>query len=169
MTIAVVAAWLIFLRPQMLGGPASYVLVSGTSMLPTIEPGALVVVQRQASYEPGAIVAYRVPDGDPAAGHLVIHRIVGGSGDAGFVMRGDNVELTDLWRPTTADIVGQLWLIGPGVAPIIQFLMSPILVASAAAAFAAYHAVGALRPAVSLTPERDEPDRPDARSRGPSR
>jgi hypothetical protein len=127
-------------------------------MLPTIEPGALVVVQRQASYEAGAIVAYRVPDGDPAAGHLVIHRIIGGSGDAGFIMKGDNVELTDLWRPTTAEVVGQLWLIAPGVAPIVQFLMSPILLASAAAAFAAYHAVGSLRPAVSADPEHDETD-----------
>jgi hypothetical protein len=71
-------------------------------------------------------------------------------------MKGDNVELTDLWRPTTAEIVGERWLIAPGVAPIVQFLMSPILLASVAAAFAAYLAVGSPRSAVSTAPGRIE-------------
>ncbi len=144
--VAVVAfaGWFLVLRPQGLGGPAGWILVAGESMEPTIHPGSLVIVMRRTDYEVGDIVAYRVPDGDPGAGDNVIHRIVGGSPDTGFTMRGDNTNAPDQWRPRPAEIVGSAWLTVPEAAAVMLFLRSPILVASVAAALATYWILGLL-------------------------
>lgn len=136
--IALLAGWFIWLRPVVLGGPASYVLVGGQSMEPTIHSGSLVVAFRADGYRAGDVVVYRVPDGDPAAGHLVIHRIVGGSGAEGFVLQGDNAPATDLWRPTGADVLGAATVVFPAIADLIVILRSPIVSASLASALAAY-------------------------------
>ena len=47
---AAVAVWVVALRPQALGGPALYIVVRGSSMLPTFETGDLVVLQSASSY-----------------------------------------------------------------------------------------------------------------------
>jgi len=144
--LAAAAAWFVFLRPQAIGGPAAYVLVSGESMEPTLEPGALVVAMHQDEYQVGDVVAYRIPAGDPAAGLLVIHRIVGGSAESGFVMRGDNAAGSDLWRPTPVDILGRSQAVIPGAMPALLFARSPIVAASAAAALAVYLVLGLWAP-----------------------
>jgi signal peptidase I len=133
--------WFVALRPQSLGGPAAYILVSGTSMEPTIDVGSLVVVQRQTGYRVGQMVAYRIPEGDPAAGLNVIHRIVGGTAD-GFVMRGDNAPATDLWRPKAGDVLGTAELVIPKAAAVITVLRSPALVASVASGLAVFFVLG---------------------------
>jgi signal peptidase len=103
------AGWFMFLRPASLGGPLSTVLVTGVSMESTIHDGDLVVTQAQDHYEIGDVVAF-----DTGAA-VVIHRIVGGSGDTGFTMKGDNNQGLDPWRPTTGDIIGKRWLRAPGL------------------------------------------------------
>ena len=87
---AVVAGSLWFGLPQSLGGRADWVLVSGTSMLPRLHTGDLVLTERRSSYHVGEVVAYRVPKGQVGAGFVVIHRIVGGNGTTGWRMKGDN-------------------------------------------------------------------------------
>jgi signal peptidase len=136
--LAAALGWLVFLRPQVLGGPAAYVLVSGNSMQPTLSAGSLVIAFRQEDYQVGEVVVYRVPAGSPAAGRLVIHRIVGGSAESGYVLRGENAPGSDVWRPTAADIIGRSDVVVPGVMPALLFARSPIVVASAAAALAVY-------------------------------
>src|SRR5438067_11057840 len=79
--------WAMFLRPQVLGGRAGYVLVSGHSMLPRYHTGDLVLVERQRHYHVGEVIAYRVPKGDAMAGAQVMHRIIGGDGKHGFVVQ----------------------------------------------------------------------------------
>lgn len=148
----VVLAWFAGLRPAALGGPASYILVSGTSMEPTLYAGSLVVAERQASYEIGQVVAYRIPE-EPGKGLNVIHRIVGGNADDGFILRGDNVAASDLWRPKASDILGTPQIVLPGAEPTIQLLRSPILVASVAAGLATFLVVG-LWPATRRVEER---------------
>src|SRR5690242_13541510 len=64
--------WAQFLRPQSLGGSAGYVLVSGQSMEPRYHTGDLVLVEKQSSYRPRQVIAYRVPKGDAMAGAQVI-------------------------------------------------------------------------------------------------
>lgn len=161
LTIAVLVAavaWFFLLRPAALGGPAAYILVSGESMEPNVHEGSLVVTLRQPEYGTGDIVAYRIPAGDPAAGMLVIHRIVGGSQDTGFVMRGDNASGADLWRPRPGDIVGRAQVIVPGATTAVLFVRSPIVAASAAASLAAYLLLGLWTPKPRTA--RPDPARP---------
>jgi signal peptidase len=129
LTIAAVAAWFVVLRPAALGGPASYIFVSGTSMHPTLESGDFVVLQRAETYRAGDVVAFEIPDG-PGAGSLVIHRIVGGSADVGFQMQGDNKPAPDEWRPTDDEVVGRLWLHLPAAGTVVMWLRQPAVFAS---------------------------------------
>jgi signal peptidase len=126
-------AWTFTLRPEALGGPASYVMVRGVSMVPTYHTGDLVVVHRRAAYGPGDLVAYRIPGGDVGAGTVVIHRIVGGSGRSGFVVKGDNNLAPDDWRPRNADVVGKAWFVLPRAGTLLAFLHAPLPLASLAA------------------------------------
>jgi signal peptidase I len=127
--------WAMFLRPQSLGGPAGYVLVSGHSMNPLYHTGDLVLVRRHSSYKIGDIIAYRVPKGDAMAGSQVIHRIVGGNAAHGFVVQGDNRSAPDVWRPTPTDIVGSASVQIPHAVVALQFLRSPLLLGLFAASF----------------------------------
>jgi signal peptidase len=124
--LALVAAVLWFCLPQSLGGRAGWVLVSGTSMLPRLHTGDLVLVERQSSYHVGEVIAYRVPKGQVGAGYVVIHRIVGGSGQTGWKMKGDNRTAPDLWYPTNRDVVGAELLRIPHAWVVLRFLHMPL-------------------------------------------
>lgn len=127
--------WVQYVRPQSLGGNASYVLVSGRSMLPRYHTGDLVLVERRGSYHVGDVIAYRVPKGDPMAGAQVIHRIIGGDAKHGFVVKGDNRTAPDVWRPKPADIVGAKALRIPDAIVVLQFVRAPFFLALLAACF----------------------------------
>jgi signal peptidase I len=131
--LALVAALVWFALPQALGGRAGWVLVSGTSMLPHLHTGDLVLVERRSSYHVGEVVAYRVPKGEVGAGHVVIHRIVGGNGEAGWTMQGDNRTARDLWHPTNRDVLGSKTLRIPDAWLVLRVLHMPILLALVAA------------------------------------
>jgi signal peptidase len=146
LAVMLFAGWFVLLRPTTLGGPASYVLVTGCSMCPTYSPGDLIVTTHHDSYSVGQIVAYRVPAPDPAAGHIVIHRIVGVSKD-GYTMRGDHNSWPDPWHPTAHDVVGTAWLRVPGAGGVLQQVRSPALLAALGATVAfCVIAFGAKRP-----------------------
>jgi signal peptidase len=135
LVLALIVFWALFLRPQSLGGPAGYVLVSGKSMLPRYHTGDLVLVERRAHYHVGEVIAYRVPKGDPMAGAQVIHRIIGGDAQHGFVVQGDNRTAPDVWRPKPSDIVGAKVMRFPNAVVVLQFLRSPLSLALMAASF----------------------------------
>src|SRR5581483_4629369 len=101
------------LHPLGFPGPATAVIIKGSSMLPTYKSGDLVIVKSQNSYQVGDAVAYKVPQGQLGAGDTVIHRIIGGNGRDGFNLQGDNNKSADPWHPTTGDIVGKQWLYLP--------------------------------------------------------
>jgi signal peptidase I len=65
----------------------------------------------------------------------VIHRIVGGNAEHGFVVRGDNRSAPDVWHPKPGDIVGAKALRIPNAVLILQFLRSPLFLALLAACF----------------------------------
>jgi signal peptidase len=135
LTVVVCLFWAQYLRPQAFGGSAAYVLVSGKSMLPRYHTGDLVLVEKQASYHVGELIAYRVPKGDAMAGAQVIHRIIGGNAKQGFVVQGDNRTAPDVWRPKPSDIVGAKALRIPNAVLILQFFRSPIFLGLLAACF----------------------------------
>jgi signal peptidase I len=130
LTMALLGAWFLFLRPVTLGGPAGYVIVAGVSMEPTFHTGDLAITQRRAAYDVGDVVAFSTEGG------VVIHRIVGGDADQGFTMQGDNREQPDLWRPRPNDIVGATWILIPGAGRALAFVRQPAILASLAASVA---------------------------------
>lgn len=130
LTIALVGAWFLFLRPVSLGGPAGYLIVAGVSMEPAFHTGDLAITQWRAEYQVGDIVAFS------AEGGLVIHRIVGGDAVQGFTTQGDNRELPDPWRPRPDDIVGASWVCLPGAGNALAFVRQPAVLAGLAAAVA---------------------------------
>jgi signal peptidase I len=130
LTIALFLAWFLVLRPVTLGGPAGYVIVAGVSMEPTFHTGDLAITQRRAAYQVGDVVAFSTEGG------VVIHRIVGGDADQGFITQGDNRDQPDLWRPRPGEIVGAVWILVPGVGNALAFVRQPPILAALAAAIA---------------------------------
>jgi signal peptidase I len=133
-----VVFWFVALRPQALGGPAGFALVSGTSMVPTMHTGDLVIVHERDRYRVGDVIAYRVPKGDPAAGAQIIHRIVGGSAKTGFVVRGDNRTSPDIWHPKPKDIVGSEWVHVPRAGRVVSIVHTPVFLGALAASIAVF-------------------------------
>jgi signal peptidase len=120
-------AWLVFLRPTALGGSTSYVVVSGSSMDPTLRDGDLVVVRERDSYDIGDVIAFRLPEGQPGPEGDVIHRIVAGSPAEGFVTRGDNRDADDAWRVFPEDVRGEQVARLPKVGAIASWLARPLV------------------------------------------
>jgi signal peptidase I len=122
-TLVVAAVWFVALRPAELGGPATYVMVRGTSMTGTLATGDLVVVVASDHYAVGDIVAYRIPSG-PGQGDLVIHRITAVDA-AGYQTQGDANKSADPWHPTQSDVLGRLEFRIPGIGQLLVTGHSP--------------------------------------------
>jgi signal peptidase I len=152
---ALVLAWAIELRPAALGGPLSFVIVSGTSMEPRMSSGDLVVVRERSDYQIGDVVAFRLPEDHGGGNAKVIHRITGGSARSGFTVQGDNRNSQDLWRPRPDQILGEEWLRLPGAGSVLVALRSSPFALAAASGATAFLLM-------LLWPKRtrDEPDLP---------
>ena len=124
--VAGLAAWALLLRPPLLGGETSYVIVSGDSMLPTLRNGDLVVAREHDEYATGDVLVYAVPEGEPGEGVLIIHRVVGGDARSGYVLRGDNRENDDPWRPTPDEVRGSAVFDIPKVGLVLGLIASPL-------------------------------------------
>ncbi len=142
--IAAAVGWFALLRPPALGGGTHYVMVTGDSMEPTMQDGDFVIARSQPEYEVGDIVVYSVPEGEVGAGSLIIHRVIGGSADEGYITQGDNSDITlpDIWRPTPEDISGEVWVHIPAVGKVIPYLRSPIVLGLLAGLFAFWFVMG---------------------------
>jgi signal peptidase len=141
-TIAVVGVWFVLFRPMFMGGPASYVTVEGVSMGPTYHTGDLIVTHRESNYHSGEVIAYHVPAGQPGAGDLLIHRIVGGNGTTGFTTKGDANPYADQWQPKTANVVGTPFLLIPKGGRLLFLLRAPFVIAGLAALLAVWIVLG---------------------------
>jgi signal peptidase len=94
-----------------------------------------VITSRQDSYKVDDVVAYRVPEGQPAAGAQVVHRIIGGNATDGYRVQGDNRELADRWHPKPEDIIGTVSMRVPSVGKAIAQLKGPLGLALLCALF----------------------------------
>jgi signal peptidase I len=128
-TVAIVVAWAVLLRPAALGGPVAYAIVQGSSMEPALRSGDLVVARPEEAYRVGDVVVFRVPAGEIGAGATVIHRVVGGSGRSGLVLQGDNKSDLDPWQPRADDVVGKAHVHLPHVGTALVALRSPLVLA----------------------------------------
>lgn len=135
---AVLTAWWVELRPTtFLGGPASFITVKGTSMLPTLKTGDFVLAEAQPAYQVGAVVVYSVPDSQKVgAGAVLIHRIVAGNATVGFTLKGDNNQAPDPWTVPRSDVLGKEVLVIPGFGSTLLVLRSPLFAGLVAALIA---------------------------------
>jgi signal peptidase len=119
--------------PVLWGEPSRIIIVSGESMEPTFHTGDLIVVWPRGGYDTGDVAPYRVPEGEPGEGGLVIHRVVGGDGTDGYVMQGDNNPTPDIWMPTDDDVIGRQVLAVPKVGEVLAWIRQPGVLAAVAA------------------------------------
>lgn len=120
-SLLVLLGWYVMLRPTMLGGPTTYLIISGISMEPTFFDGDLVLVTRQAEYHVGDVIAYEIDD-FYLTERYVIHRIVGKTPTGEFLTQGDNREDVDSWMPTSTQIIGRSFIQVPRVGRVVAFL-----------------------------------------------
>jgi signal peptidase len=104
--VALTVGALYLVLPPSLGGRTTFTMVAGTSMEPTYHTYDLAITWRTSDPEPGDIIVYKVPDGEPGEGRQVIHRVIGGDADDGYVTQGDNRPGPDIWEPRRGDVVG---------------------------------------------------------------
>ncbi|MCU1353680.1 MAG: signal peptidase [Acidimicrobiales bacterium] len=93
--------------PTGLGGRVTWIEVSGHSMEPTYHTYDLALTVR-VTPKIGDVIVYRVPAGQPGAGHQVIHRVIGGDAVHGYTTKGDNREGPDIWHPRRGDVIGRV-------------------------------------------------------------
>jgi signal peptidase len=102
-------------------------------MLPRLHTGDFVLVEHRSDYHVGQVIAYRVPEHEIGAGHVVIHRIIGGNGTTGWRVQGDNRTAPDLWYPTNHDVIGAKELRIPDAWFVLRVFHMPVLLALFAA------------------------------------
>lgn len=129
LVVVLVVLGVLYVLPTRFGGTTSYTVVAGKSMNPTYQTGDLLIGRPRANYEVGDIVIYSVPADQPGAGSGVVHRIVGGDGESGWVLQGDNNDEVDFWRPLDGDIRSGVALHVPKVGYVLHYAASPLLLA----------------------------------------
>ncbi|MGD2057326.1 MAG: signal peptidase I [Anaerolineales bacterium] len=117
--VMLAAIWIVF-APTGFGGTASYVIIAGASMEPTLHQGDLVIARQASTYGVGDIAAYQHPQVGP-----VIHRIIDREGPH-YTLQGDNNPWIDSYEPVDAEILGKSWLHIPGAAEKLLWLRTPV-------------------------------------------
>ena len=119
--VVVLVAWLLW--PTSLGGRTTLTIVSGHSMESTYYTGDLVVT-RAAAPKVGDVIVYQPKD---VGGARIIHRIVGGNVNDGWVMKGENNSWTDPWQPKGSEVLGTARLRLQHVGTLARIVTSPVL------------------------------------------
>jgi len=104
------------------------------SMVPTINPGDIVLLAKPTTLQPhiGSIVAYtaRRFDGSPVA--TFTHRIISGDPQSGFIVKGDANPSPDVQHPKIPDISGVVFFtipfIGKILTPKMLIIFVPVIV-----------------------------------------
>ncbi len=112
-----------FLWPATLGGATTFIIVSGHSMEPEYHTGDLVVA-RAGVPSIGDNIVY-TPEGYGNA--KVVHQVIGGDAETGWVVKGINNSWTDPWTPKGDEVVGIVTVLLPNFGRFAGFLISPIL------------------------------------------
>lgn len=110
--------------PTALGGDTVFLIVHGNSMLPTIQPGSLIIAKERSNYELNEIVAYVLPN--PEGGDVnVVHRIIGVE-EKGFVIQGDNNPKPDVGYHTNENILGEVIFATPFFGDALTMIRNPL-------------------------------------------
>jgi len=117
---------IIFLWPSFLGGDAEFLLVSGNSMLPTIEPGSFVITKQKDSYVVDDVVSYSTSKTGPFSGRTIVHRIIEKT-DEGFTIKGDNNKRADPGIVSPDVIRGEVVFFTPFLGYVLIIMRNPLV------------------------------------------
>lgn len=109
-----VAPFLAHVGAALAPGVGSYA-VTGGSMEPTIESGALVFVHDTGDYAAGDVVTFT------RSGETITHRVVRETAD-GYVTRGDANDDADDWRVTDDQVAGEVVASVPRYGGLLAFV-----------------------------------------------
>ena len=120
MAAIVLALAYVTLAPATLGGRTVYSFTYGTSMLPKLHKGDLVVIRKGGTFAVGDAVLYNNRD----LKRHVLHRIIRVDGDR-YTLKGDNNAFVDTYEPSRAEVVGKLWFKVGGGGNATSWLATP--------------------------------------------
>lgn len=120
--VAIVAPFIVYAVPQVVGATQSYVVLSD-SMSPAIHAGDVVVVDgaQPSEIEEGDVITFDRPGSET---QLVTHRVaevVQKDGQTKFRTKGDANEEVDQQLVPAAAVVGVVWFHIPLIGYVIQF------------------------------------------------
>ncbi len=120
LAVTVVLAW-----PAAWGGFFTFGIVSGTSMLPQLLPGDLVVAVKNQSnaYSLGDTILYNV-NYQGTSGRIV-HTIVGQNPDGTYITQGVNKQDPDIWPVIPSDIRGRVVLSISNGQAVVDVIKNP--------------------------------------------
>ena len=121
-------AWWLWLAPAQVGGPATYVRVSGTSMEPMLHTGDAVIARGERPYAVGDLVVIQLSTG------LVIHRLVDGDATTGWTTRGDHNSWLDPWVLRDDQVLGRAWVTVPRGGDVLAWVAANPIATGAAVA-----------------------------------
>lgn len=122
----------ITLWPSFLGGDTDFMIVYGTSMLPTIEPGSMIITKAQESYQVDDIVSYTMKDARGIDKNIV-HRIIE-ENEYGYIIQGDNNPKVDRGPGPHKEVpldylTGNVIFATPYVGFALGFVKNPVMMA----------------------------------------
>ena len=112
------------------GGPITWAVTHGGSMVPAVTPGTLTVLQQRPVYRVGDVVGYRNAD---LSDQVVLHRVIEVADDH-LVLKGDANSWVDPYQPTRDRVLGEQVLAVPRVGDLLAGVDGPLPVALLAGA-----------------------------------
>ncbi|MEK9663804.1 MAG: signal peptidase I [Candidatus Nanopelagicales bacterium] len=112
--------------PATLGGKATWVSVSGTSMEPNYHTGDLVLAWNDQGWQLGDVILYGIQGSTDG---LIVHRLVSGNAQDGWYAQGDNKPRIDPWRISNDAIGGREILHVPNAGTALTWVRSPQVLA----------------------------------------
>ena len=115
------------------------VVLSGSSMVPTLKPGDAALLYRPhiAELQVGDVIAFRSTDQT-----MVVHRVVENGVDSGgssyLVTKGDSNQWNDKERIDESNYVGKVYHVVPKAGALISTLQNPLTLILLAITIAAY-------------------------------
>ncbi|MFB6123114.1 MAG: signal peptidase I [Haloferacaceae archaeon] len=124
MLVALVAPFVVYAVPQVVGADYGYVVLSG-SMEPKISAGDAVIVEDvpAAQIERGDVITFRTGEGEPPTTHRVT-RVVDTENGVAFKTKGDANEEADRGLVQSENVIGELLLVIPYLGYVVQFANS---------------------------------------------
>lgn len=124
--VALVAPFVVYAVPGLVGGEASYIVLTG-SMAPAISPNDAVVVGavEPADIAVGDVITYTRPGLEVPVTHRVVEVVETESGTA-FRTMGDANEDPDLQLVPAANVAGEVVLVVPYIGYVVEFVGTPV-------------------------------------------